>query len=98
MARTRTKPINFKEPRYQRLRAAVFRRDGFTCQLCGWRPPLLSELDEYDGRYTIGWRDYPASRLLNVDHIIPRVQGGPSELENCQTLCYRCNSKKGARF
>lgn len=34
---------------------------------------------------------------LSIDHIIAESKGGPSTLENFQTLCRSCNSKKGAR-
>ncbi len=32
---------------------------------------------------------------LEIDHIIPVFQGGPANVENSQTLCRECNSKKG---
>lgn len=32
---------------------------------------------------------------LTVDHIVPVVRGGRSEVDNLQTLCRRCNSRKG---
>jgi len=32
---------------------------------------------------------------LSLDHIIPVSMGGPNTLDNLQTLCSRCNSKKG---
>lgn len=35
---------------------------------------------------------------LSADHVIPYSKGGPTTLENLQTLCKRCNSKKGARM
>ena len=36
-------------------------------------------------------------RDLSIDHIHPQSKGGKATLENCQTLCRKCNSKKGAR-
>ena len=35
---------------------------------------------------------------LSVDHIRPRSNGGATTMDNLQTLCRRCNSKKGARI
>ncbi len=34
-------------------------------------------------------------RILTADHIIPEVEGGPTNMDNLQTLCRSCNSKKG---
>lgn len=34
---------------------------------------------------------------LTVDHIFPEVKGGKATLDNCQTLCKSCNSRKGAK-
>lgn len=34
-------------------------------------------------------------RSLAVDHIKPLLLGGKTEMENLQTLCRSCNSKKG---
>jgi 5-methylcytosine-specific restriction endonuclease McrA len=34
---------------------------------------------------------------LTCDHIIPESLGGPTNLENLQTMCRPCNSSKGAR-
>lgn len=41
-------------------------------------------------------RTCAAQRSLSVDHIIPEAQGGRTELDNLQTLCRSCNSRKGA--
>ncbi len=34
---------------------------------------------------------------LTVDHIYPKSKGGIDDLDNLQTLCRPCNSKKGAK-
>lgn len=34
---------------------------------------------------------------LTVDHIIPLARGGTNDLDNLQTLCRSCNSRKGVR-
>lgn len=34
---------------------------------------------------------------LSVDHIIAESKGGPTTLDNLQTLCRSCNSRKGTR-
>jgi hypothetical protein len=38
------------------------------------------------------------SKRLTVDHVYPVSRGGGDEIENLQTLCHSCNSKKGARL
>ena len=37
-------------------------------------------------------------RFLQADHIIPESKGGETTLENLQTLCKRCNVKKGNKW
>ena len=93
-----TKPISFRLAHNRALRVAVFTRDEFTCQDCGWRP-LDSQIPaDYDGRYTIGTWPYPqADRLLHMDHVIPRAAGGLSVLANMATRCEPCNNRKGDR-
>ncbi len=36
--------------------------------------------------------------LMTKDHIIPRSKGGPTTLENLQTMCSICNGKKGNTY
>lgn len=35
---------------------------------------------------------------LTIDHVLPESKGGNLSLANLQTLCKRCNSKKGNRI
>ena len=47
------------------------------------------------------WRCRKCGRKTNdleVDHIIPIAKGGKSTFDNLQTLCHRCNVKKGANI
>jgi 5-methylcytosine-specific restriction endonuclease McrA len=36
-------------------------------------------------------------KALEVDHIVPRIKGGPDDLSNLQALCYSCNAMKRDR-
>lgn len=38
-----------------------------------------------------------SQKFLRADHIIPESKGGLATLENLQTLCRNCNSRKGAK-
>lgn len=63
-----------------------------------WRRkiPLSLRLEVYDRD---GWRcrHCGATEPLSLDHIHPHSLGGEDTLENLQTLCRPCNSRKGAR-
>ncbi|MCP9840717.1 HNH endonuclease [Synechococcus sp. J7-Johnson] len=37
---------------------------------------------------------HESQRALEVDHIVPRNQGGTGDLSNLQALCFRCNAGK----
>lgn len=60
--------------------------------------------------YGASWRKKRAWFLLNnplcvmcgrpstdVDHIIPKAQGGTDDIENLQALCHECHSRKTAQ-
>lgn len=87
--------------RGRKKRLAVFEKHDFTCAHCGFRfdPPK-----GYTGQYVLTDRNYrdkrgiPRVRMLEVDHIVPRLHGGTSELDNLQALCTQCNSRKGHKL
>jgi 5-methylcytosine-specific restriction endonuclease McrA len=74
-------------------RATVYRRDAFTCQDCGWFPSHVPVA--YDGTQRIPADYGPVLQCLQLDHIVPSFKGGASVVENFQTLCKRCNARKG---
>ena len=42
--------------------------------------------------------DNEPNLLLEIDHIIPLSKGGITAYDNLQTLCWKCNRKKGAKI
>ena len=52
---------------------------------------LVFERDAYRCNACGCWED------LTADHIIPEIKGGPTTLENLQTLCRSCNTRKKDR-
>ena len=57
----------------KKTRFEVFKRDKFTCQYCGKRPPDV---------------------VLEVDHILPKIEGGKDDKANLTTACFACNRGK----
>jgi hypothetical protein len=78
-------------PIHYRLRAFVFRRDKFTCQGCGLRPPDIPAT--YNGHAAL-WITEEPRNLLVVDHIIAVKNFGSCHPDNLQAMCERCNGKK----
>ncbi|MFF1739589.1 HNH endonuclease [Streptomyces mirabilis] len=67
-------------------RAAVFRRDGWICQLCGG--PIDRALR------------YPNPLSKSIDHRVPLSHGPGTPghvFENCQAAHFGCNASKGNR-
>lgn len=58
------------------------------------RPSLRQAVYERDGHRCL---DCGTDQNLSLDHIHPYSLGGEDTLENLQTLCRSCNSRKGVR-
>lgn len=84
--------LHFKNPGHAAIRAFVFQRDGFQCQVCGVSGKVVP--DDYDGRESISV-DGPGFCLV-ADHMVSRHLGGSHHPANLQTLCDNCNSRKGS--
>lgn len=68
------------------MKQHVLERDHYTCQICGISKGYLDNLVPGLGDFL----------LLEIDHIVPVANGGSGNDEtNLQTLCWRCNRKKG---
>jgi 5-methylcytosine-specific restriction endonuclease McrA len=86
-------------------RRNIFKRDRFTCQYCARQGRMAlgvstdsetrSLLEKSLGQRT--GNAGPGSEELNVDHVIPRAQGGTSTWENCVLACIDCNARKADR-
>jgi 5-methylcytosine-specific restriction endonuclease McrA len=66
-------------------RMGILDRDNWECRRCG-----VSVHDESTGN----WNTHDKA---HIDHIIPLSKGGPSTLDNLQTLCRTCNLSKSAK-
>lgn len=90
------------------FRLRVFRRDNYTCKMCGKKPvPMNKEFEKtYDGAGKHdGWTpkkvpidnpsEYDYASCLIGDHIQPiALNGDEWDMSNIQTLCISCNKLK----
>lgn len=84
---TMANPVECEDPRKisAATKRAVLERDHYTCQICG-----ISRV------YVEGLCPGLSNHLsLEVDHIVSVKNGGSGDISNLQTLCRRCNNKKG---
>lgn len=65
---------------------SIYERDGYRCQICSKRVFRKARYRKSDGKI------HPLSPT--IDHIVAMSKGGNHEPSNCQTACFRCNSRK----
>lgn len=90
---------------WQDLRKQCFKRDNFTCKMCGKQPTtetmypdfkehLIKSQRPYDQYGSTIYTIVDTSKLI-ADHIVPIAVGGEQwDIENIQTLCEDCNKIK----
>lgn len=82
-------------------RLHAFRRDNAVCQGCGLRGAFFAKErmrnSEVYHLSLYGIDTQGNEVLFTRDHVLPHSRGGHGELDNLQTLCYRCNEAKGNR-
>lgn len=58
----------------------------------------IKKRDNYTCKYCSNSVEKEPNLLLEIDHIKPLAKGGMTTEENLQTLCWKCNRKKGAKL
>lgn len=91
MAKIYGKPFKFKSSTEKKMRAEIFKRDSYSCVLCGKTAVLIPK--NYNGDSTL----YTEDGWFEIDHIVPRNKGGYNDVSNLQTVCNKCNCKKGGK-
>ena len=77
----------------------------FRKSIAGQRALMTSSLrekikkrDKYTCKNCKNNLDKEPNLLLEIDHIIPLAKGGITSEDNLQTLCWKCNRRKGAKI
>lgn len=91
----------FKNIRLNSTKLMVF-KESITCVKCGTKGVIfLLQMDETLGFPVLNLyalKNSSKSVIMTADHIIAKVNGGPRELFNLQTMCLDCNKMKGSKF
>jgi 5-methylcytosine-specific restriction endonuclease McrA len=83
------------------IRLFTFQQKGIKCSFCGVEGKFFvkernlgSKLEKF--HLELYGIDHEGKEILMTkDHIFPVVKGGKDNIENLQTACEKCNSKKG---
>lgn len=84
-------------------RLRVFKEKGFKCCECGIEGVFFAKertkgtTDSYHFNL-YGYDENGNDMLLTKDHIVPKSKGGRDHIDNYQTMCIRCNIKKGNEY
>jgi len=82
-------------------RYRVFKEKGVTCVRCGMKGEFFAlEKSKRHNNNKFHFNLYAYDEqgndvLMTKDHTIPQSKGGASNISNYETMCTRCNEKKG---
>ncbi len=97
--------VDDKKINLESLRLKTFVEKGTACVSCGAKATYAAiERDKIRNEALESWHinlyatlESGKDVLMTKDHIVPKSKGGRDTLENMQTMCSRCNSKKGSK-
>lgn len=92
---TLIRSVSFEIEKPLVIRLLKFRNIPITYAEAHWSNQGVLERDNYTCAYCGDY--FPDKSKVNVDHIIPRAQGGPNTWMNTICACISCNSKKRNR-
>jgi 5-methylcytosine-specific restriction endonuclease McrA len=79
-------------------RYRVFLLSGTKCAICGIEAQYFAQ-EKFKEHNKFHMNLYAVRNdrevLMTRDHIIPRSKGGSDNLDNQQTMCFYCNTRKG---
>ena len=83
------------------LRMLTFKTKGCSCVQCGIQGKYFRK--DWNGNDKPHFNLYAQNEhghyiLMTKDHIQPKSRGGKDILDNMQTMCIKCNNKKGAAW
>jgi len=93
--------VSLASHRYQ-----TFKKSGVSCVECGLEGKFFAlerhanEVKEnYKWHFNLyGYNENGDEVMLTKDHVKPKSKGGENNIDNYQTLCYNCNTKKADKY
>ena len=68
----------------------ILKRDNYRCQCCNIKVTAI-----YDPENPPAPEEHYKETALELDHIDPEFNGGPTVISNLQVTCRKCNANKG---